>query len=212
MARTWTEEQREAARQRAKAQGFGRAAVAEHGARTAAVFIAEQQDRVETTVEQAKGDDGSPVTTTHIRPGTYIMYKPLPYGRYEPRTVSVSAIGMLLRDGWSENCPDCGKKHIDKDGVESPDPNLCTAHPPVAVIICPVCRLRIYDNVHFDEGLDGEADENVINPDDLKDRTPEQRLIAARNLHLWMHHPRVAQERNIPPLPTALRDMVGETR
>ncbi|KKK67096.1 hypothetical protein LCGC14_2957470, partial [marine sediment metagenome] len=84
--------------------------------------------------------------------------------------------------------------------------------PPVAVILCPVCRVRIYDNMAFDAPSEDGADENVINPDDMVESTPEQRLIAARNLHLWVHHPRSAQERNIPPLPEAMRDMVGEAR
>lgn len=139
------------------------------------------------------------------------MYKPLPHGGYQPRTVAATAMRMLLGQGWSENCPDCGMKHMDKKGRESSDPNLCSAHPPVAVILCPVCRLRIYDNLPFEEALEAEPDENVIAPDDLQESTPEQRLIAARNLHMWMHHPRSAQERNIPPLPAALRDMVAES-
>ena len=212
MPREWTEEQRAVARERAKAQGFGKkAAVEEHAVppiRSPEVFIADQQGRIEKTVEQAKDEDVNPVITTHTRPGTLIMYKPLEYGGYEPRTVSATSIGLLLRQGWAENCPDCGKKHTDKRGLESSDPNLCSAHPPVAVILCPVCRLRIYDNMRVAEVPESEDDPNVLVTNDLQQTTPEQRLIAARNLHLWMHHPRTAQEMNIPPLPAALRDMV----
>ena len=210
--RTWSDEQREAARQRAKAQGFGtKAAIEEHEVppvRSSEVFIAEQQGRIEKTVEQAQDEDGNPVKTTHIRPGTLVMYKPLEYGGYEPRTVSATAIGLLLRQGWAENCPDCGKKHIDKKGMESSDPNLCSARPPVGVILCPVCRLRIYDNMRVEEAPASEDDPNVIVTSDLQESTPEQRLIAARNLHMWMLHTRSAQEMNLPPLPAALRDMV----
>ena len=194
MPRQWTDEQRAAARERAKAQGFG-TVVADH-----------------TTVEQSQGEDGHAVQTTHSRPGTLIMYKPLEHEGYEPRTVSSTARGMLLSQGWAENCPDCGKKHIDRTGAESTDPNLCSAHPPVAVILCPGCRLRIYDNVHQEAPVGADDDENVIVLDDLEDSTPESRLMAARKLHMWMHHPRSAQERNIPPLPAALRDMVQEAR
>lgn len=213
MPREWTDEQREVARQRAKAQGFGGrpASVEEHEVppvRRDEVFIAEHQGRVNNTVERSEDSDGNPVTTTHNRPGTLVMYKPQPYGGYAPRVVSVTSIGMLLGQGWAENCPACHGKHIDKKGVESLDPNLCKALPPVAVILCPVCRIRIYDNMPFEEAIPDEDDENVISPGDVQDSTPEQRLIAARNLHLWMHHPRSAQERNIPALPAALRDMV----
>jgi hypothetical protein len=218
MPREWTDEQREEARQRAKAQGLSGAKVEErpiepvapiHAARRSEVLIAEHESRTDRTVEQNQDEDGNPVMTTHVRPGTIIMYKPLPTGGYEPRRCSVTAIAMNLRNGWGEHCPDCGKKHVDSTGQESPDPNLCSARPPVAVILCPVCRLRIYDNIPYSQSFpESEGDPNVINPDDLQENTAEQRLITARNLHLWMNHPRSAQERNIPPLPEALRDMV----
>lgn len=164
------------------------------------------------TVDVSTSEDGNAVKTTHTRPGTIVMYKPLAHGGYEPRTASVTSIKLLLEEGWAENCPECHKKHIDNTGQESTDPNLCSARPPVAVILCPVCRVRIYDNMPYEAAITVDADENVIFPDDLDDSTPEQRLVAARNLHLWLHHPRSAQERNIPPLPDAMRDMVTEAR
>ena len=224
MPRVWTDEQRAVARQRALDRGFGRP-VAERQAgkvevhanapvtRSPAVFIAENEARpMEETVEQAKGEDGNAVTTTHTRAGTLTMYKPLEHGGYEPRTVSTTAISMLLNEGWAEVCPDCGKKHLDKQGVDSSDPNLCSARPPVAVIICPVCHVRIYDNMAREEAEVDETDENVINPGDLRASTPEERLIAARNLHMWMSHPRSAQERNLPPVSDALRGDMVEAR
>ena len=211
MPREWTDEQRAEASERAKAQHLGnKTAVAE---RSPAAFIAESEDLPSVeTVERTKDEDGNTVVTTHSRAGRVTMYKPLPHGGYEPRTVSVNSVKQLIGEGWAEFCPDCGKKHINAQGVDSTDPNLCSARDPVAVIICPVCRVRIYDNMPFETGAaPTEEDENVINPDDLDASTPEQRLIAARNLHLWVNHPRSAQERNIPPLPEALRDMVGTT-
>ena len=177
------------------------------------MFVAEHDGKpMVETVEVTKGEDGNAVTTTHTRPGTIVMYKPLAHGGYEPRTASVTSIKLLLDEGWAENCPECGKKHIDSIGQESTDPNLCSARPPVAVILCPVCHVRIYDNMPYEERVMADIDKNVIFPDDLDDSTPEQRLVAARNLHLWLHHPRSAQERNIPPLPDAMRDMVTEAR
>ncbi len=201
MPREWTDEQRAEASRKAKE-------------RSAAILIAENETRPPVeTVERRKDEDGNPVTTTHVRPGTTIMYKPLEHGGYEPRPVSATSIGLLLKEGWAEVCPECHERHIDKQGADSCDPNLCSARPPVAVILCPVCRVRIYDNMPFEAPIAaGEVDENVILPDDIVESTPEQRLTAARNLHMWMHHPRSAQERNIPPLPAALRDMVAEPR
>lgn len=217
MPREWTDEQRAAQAKRAR-KNFGhegrtptqaKVEVAEVPAvgRSAEVFMAENAGKIAKTVEETEDTDGNPVKTTHTRPGTIFMYKPLPRGGYEPRLVSVSSIGLLLKEGWAENCPDCGRKHTDKQGNESADPNLCTAHPPVAVILCPVCRVRIYDNMPFEAaGAEADEDENVIAPDDLIESTPEQRLVAARNLHMWVHHPRSAQERNVPLPPDAVRD------
>lgn len=209
MPREWTDEQRAEASRKAKAQGLGKkAAVVE---RSDLAFIAENEDRpMVETVERSTDEDGQAVKTTHTRPGTITMYKPLEHGGYEPRTASVTSIKLLLNEGWSENCPECHHKHIDAQGIESTDPNLCSAREPVAVILCPVCQVRIYDNMPFETGQPTEADENVITPDDLHESTPEMRLVAARNLHLWLHHPRSAQERNIPPLPEAMRDVVAE--
>ncbi len=223
--RVWTDEQRAAARQRALDRGFGKpkaervpGKVEVHVnapvTRSPAVFIAENEARpMERTVEQAKGEDGTAVTTTHTRPGTTTMYKPLEHGGYEPRTVSSTAIGLLLKEGWAEVCPDCNTRHLDKQGRNAADPNLCSARESVAVILCPVCRVRIYDNMAHEPDEVSDEDDNVINPGDLRASTPEERLIAARNLHMWMCHPRSAQERNLPPVPDALRgDMVAEAR
>ena len=71
MARTWTDEQREAQRQRARVQGFG-ARVEEHGPALAAVelhrvpphrspevIIAEQEGRIVKTVDHDLSEDGS---------------------------------------------------------------------------------------------------------------------------------------------------------
>lgn len=208
MPREWTDEQRAEASRKAKERGFG-----QKSTRSPAVFVAENEGNPPVeTVETFNDEDGNAVKTTHTRPGTITMYKPLEHGGYEPRTCSSTSIKLLLGEGWAENCPECHKKHIDGTGQESTDPNLCSARPPVAVILCPVCQVRIYDNMPYENRVTADIDENVIFPDDLDESTPEQRLVAARNLHLWMHHPRSAQERNIPPLPAAMRDMVTEAR
>ena len=181
MAKRWTPERRKAASDRAKAQGLGartltQASVAVEDVapvgRSAEVFAAENERKMEETVEQAQGEDGSPVVTTHGRPGTLVMYKPTESQGYVPRTVSVSAIRLLIRQGWHEDCPECHDKHINKDSQESTDPNLCSARPAVAVRTCPVCSKRIYDNVGFAEQADSEDDPNVIQDDAYDTSTP----------------------------------------
>ena len=177
------------------------------------VLIAQNEGRMVQSQDTVTGEDGE-VITTHRRSGTLIMYKPTERQGYVPKRVSGSAIRLLLRQGWKEVCPECNSRHIDKDGDESADPNLCKARDPVAVRICHVCSKRIYDNVGFADKnkLAKTDDPNVIQDDAYSDATPEQRTLASLNLHYWLRHPRQAQMMNLPPLPAALRDMAEEPR
>ena len=191
MAREWTDEQKAEASERAKAQGLGKKAaveVQELSPRNATVdsadvFLAKNEGGMVRTVDTEKGEDGSPVTTEHTRPGTLTMYKPTETQGFVPRTVSSTAIRMLLKQGWSEHCPECGKDHLGKDGKPSTDPNLCTARDPVAVRVCRVCEKRIYDNVRFSEDEVAENDDpNVIRTDTDDGSTPEHRTAIVLNI------------------------------
>ncbi len=171
------------------------------------VLIAQHEGRM----VKDQSEDGDGVVTTHTRPGTLVMYKPTETQGYSPRTVSGSAVRLLLRQGWREFCPDCGKRHVDKKGRESTDPNLCSARDPIAVRVCRVCTKRIFDNRRFVfDGNMGGDDPNVIEDDAYAESTPEDRTRASLNLHYWVRHPREAQMMNIPPLPTAMRDMMPQ--
>ena len=183
------------------------------GTKSPKVLIAENEGRMVKTQETTAGEDGT-VVTTHTRPGTLIMYKPTERHGYVPKRVSGSAVRLLLVQGWQEVCPECSSRHVDKDGIESTDPNLCSAREPLAVRVCRVCSKRIYDNLGFtDEGESVESDDpNVIQDDVYTSTTPAQRTEASLNLHYWLRHPRQAQMMNLPPLPVAMRDMVEETR
>ena len=177
------------------------------------VLIAQHEGRMVQSQETIESEDGG-VLTTHTRPGTLIMYKPTERHGYVPKRVSGSAVRLLLRQGWREVCPECNSRHLDADGVESTDPNLCGAREPLAVRVCRVCDKRIYDNIGFtDTDKEVESDDpNVIQDETYADTTPEQRTQASLNLHYWIKHPRQAQMMNVPPLPVAMRDMVEETR
>ncbi len=176
------------------------------------VLIAEQEGRMVQSAETVQSEDG-PVITTHTRPGTLVLYKPTESHGYLPRTVSASALRQLLKQGWKQVCPDCNKRHINKDGIESTDPNLCDARDPVAVRVCRVCTKRIFDNRQFTyDGKMGGDDPNVIE-DEAGSSTPEERTLASLHLHYWTWHPREAQMMKIPPLPAALQPAApGETR
>ena len=168
-------------------------------------FIARHEAMKDETKET--GADG--ITTEHSRPGTVIMYKPTETQGFAPKRVSVSSLRMLIRQGWSEFCPDCGNEHLDKQGQASTDPNLCKARPPVAVRVCPICRKRIYDNVGVPSGPVSTAEEydpNVISDESVA-TTPEQRTRMQLDVHLWSKHPRQAQMMGRPPLPQALREI-----
>ncbi len=179
--------------------------------RSAKVIEAEQG--TVRTVERGMSEDGATVKTTHTRPGTKIMYKPTEHQGYMPKTVSGSAIEMLLGQGWFEFCPDCNSEHLNKDGVASTDPNLCSAREPLAVRVCPVCSKRIYDNMRFDKpDTEGGDDSNVIKDESYADSSPADRTKVSLDLHLWVRHPRQAQMMKIAPLPVAMRDMVEEVK
>jgi uncharacterized Zn finger protein (UPF0148 family) len=207
---------------RALAQGFGGRQATQAAVEisdvapiepNAEVFLAAHEGRVDRRVDQETGEDGAAVTTTHTRPGTTVMYKPTEAHGYVPRTVSVSALRLLIRQGWQERCPECKQQHIDKQGQVSTDPNLCAARDPVAVRICPVCQKRIYDNVRFSEQAEAEdSDPNVIREETYENTTGESRTKASLDLHLWLRHARQAQMMGVPPLPAALRDMVEEAK
>jgi len=141
------------------------------------------------------------------------MYKPSERYGYSPRSVSASAIGLLLRQGWKEVCPDCNSRHIDKNGNESTSPNLCSAREKVKAGVCRVCGKKVYDNQGFmeTENLDLE-DPNLIDDELYTKTTAEQRVISSLNLHYWLRHPRQAQMMALPPLPEAMRDLVEGAR
>lgn len=179
---------------------------------SAQVLLAKNEGRKVQTVDQETGEDGQGITTTHNRPGTMIMYKPLERGGYAPKTVSVSALRLLLRQGWQEHCPLCKGDHINADGVASTDPNLCAASDPVAVRVCPVCQKRIYDNIRFTEQAEEDGDVNVIREEAYENSTGASRTKASLDLHLWIRHSRQAQMMGVPPLPAAMQDMVGEAK
>jgi hypothetical protein len=180
--------------------------------RSAAALLAEHEGRMATSTEQSIGEDGTPVLTTHRRPGTLVMYKPSERNGYVPRTVSASSLPILLRQGWKEFCPDCNAEHVNKKGEVSTDPNLCTAREPVKVRVCRVCSKRIYDNVRFGEQEDADDDPNVIRDDAYENTSPERRTEILLNLHYWMRHPQEAQMMGVPPLAGSLGRMVEDAR
>lgn len=175
-------------------------------------LVAEFEERMVTSTENATGEDGSPVTTTHTRAGTTVMYKPTERQGYVPRTVSGSAMRQLIRQGWKEFCPDCKGHHLDKNGQHSTDPNLCKARAPLAVRVCRVCAKRIYDNQRLQEAeIDNSDDPNVIEDDMYDNSTPAKRTEMALNAHYWARHTIWAQTNGVPPLPEALRDLIPAT-
>ncbi len=177
--------------------------------RSDAALIAANEERMVTDQETLTEENGN-VLVTHTRPGTLVMYKPTERQGFVPRTVSGSAIRLLLKQGWKEVCPDCNDRHLNGDGVDSTDPNLCAARDPVAVRICRVCTKRIYDNQGF-LNVEAEAaadDPNVIEDEAYKTTTGADRTRASLNLHYWLRHPKEAQMMGLAPLPKALSDIV----
>lgn len=175
-----------------------------------AAFIARNSGRMDETSDQIVTADGTG-TAIHTRPGTMALYKPTERSGWIARTVSVSALPLLLKQGWMEFCPDCGGDHLDRNGKITTDPNACAARPPVRVRVCPVCSKRLYDNMSLASAtVEEDDDPNVINDDAYDASTPEQRTKMKLDLHLWIRHPEWAQANGVPPLPTAFREMVDQ--
>ena len=169
------------------------------------VFIARNEGKMRETEEELEEPQDALFrggTVQHSRPGTVIMWKPTPQGFF-PRVVSVTSILMNLQNGWSDVCPDC-------EGQHSADPNECPNREPTKLLVCPVCRKRIYDNLGV-KPVEVEDDPNVI-PEAYEASTPESRTKVQLDLHMWMRHPRTAQMMNVPPLPVAMREMIEEAR
>ena len=174
---------------------------------SATTFIARNQGRTEETSDQIATSDGTG-TATHTRPGTIPLYKPTERMGYIPRLVSVSALPMLLKQGWSEFCPECEDHHLDSKGNITTDPNACKAREPLAIRRCPVCGKRVFDNMSLaTTAVDEDDDPNVIEDDAYSASTPAQRTKMKLDLHLWVRHAEWAQANGVPPLPTAFKEM-----
>lgn len=173
-------------------------------------FIARNANREDSDSQQIVTADGAG-TAVHTRPGTTIMYKPSERNGYIARTVSVSAIPVLFKQGWHDVCPDCNGHHVDRNGNATTDPNACAGRDPVAVRVCPVCRKRIYDNMSLAAMAQEENDDpNVIQDEAYNASTPEQRTKMKLDLHLWTRHAEWAQANGVPPLPAAFKEMVDQ--
>lgn len=175
-------------------------------------LIARTSGRMDESDDIVTTSDGTG-SVTHTRPGTYVMYKPTERSGWMAKTVSVSAISMLLKNGWQEFCPDCNGEHVDRNGNITTDPNACAGREPVAVRICPVCRKRLYDNMSLDQAIkdiDDDDDPNVIHDNAYAMSDPTQRTKQKLDLHLWVRHPEWAQANGVPPLPQAFREMVDQ--
>lgn len=179
-------------------------------------FLARHEGRKDETRET---DPATGITTEHNRPGTMIIYKPTETQGYVTRRVSVSSLRLLLDQGWSEFCPDCGGEHLDRHGKPTTDPNACKVRPPVMFTVCPICRhpddpswrKYIFDNHNLANPDSGEVEQDANFIRFETETTPEQRLKTLYEFHMWCLHPRQAQMRHIAPLPTALAE-IAESR
>jgi hypothetical protein len=173
-------------------------------------LIARNSGRMDESSDQIITADGTG-TAIHTRPGTMPLYKHTERNGWMARTVSVSALPMLLKNGWREFCGDCDDHHLDRQGRITTDPNACKARDAVAVRVCPVCRKRVYDNMSLTSAaIDEDEDPNVIQDDAYAVSTPEQRTKLKLDLHLWIRHPEWAQANGVPTLPAAFREMVDQ--
>ncbi len=165
-------------------------------------FLALNQGRM-VTDQQAVPDEASgltggasvqPGTIVHKRPAGVTMYKPDGRGGYTPRNnIPASAIGMNLANGWFVHCPECGGDH------DTMDPNECPAHEPIATAFCPICPKQIWDNRLPPTPVDHSDNPNVVRLE-FNNSTPQTRLKATMDVHIWMKHPQQARILGLDPL------------
>lgn len=158
------------------------------------LFLARNANTIDTeAVEVDVPERGShDIVNLEVRTARrIILYKPTDYG-WSPRPVPSTNLVMLLDNGWSEFCGNCGS-------YCNTDPNSCAGRPKRKFIRCPIDRKRLYDfNPALVRALLEEAedfDENELTLEDVQmfSSTPETRLKALLSQHMLAFHPQEAQ-------------------
>ena len=147
--------------------------------------------------------EGTAATMTHQRAEFVTLYKPTEYG-YFPRKVPVTNMAMLLKAGYLPQCPDCG-------GHCGTDENSCPGRDKRHFRVCPLasCGRRIYDHPPKTTAEQDESDPYMIRDDAYEQSTPELRLRAAMDAHIWSRHPSLGATMGIGSrLPPKLREVV----
>lgn len=189
---------------------------------TARAMTAEEAFMVKEVASESsvthQGPDADNLTTgttiQHERRGRVLMWKPGGDGRYTPREVAENSRAILMGQGWKFACPDCGTNHEDSQ-YPPEDPNSCPGRQAIAWSQCPVCGKRQFDNMQWktvETNPDASDASAMVVDEEANNSTPRERVLLIRNLHMWSRHPRQSQMMNIPPLPTALREIVDGMR
>jgi len=202
MARTWTPEQREEARQRAIKSGLGRKASVSDGPSAEQLLMAKaegtpavqtREDLADVVDKDVLQDDSGHVD--HTKPGRVAVYKPTPLG-YRRRDIPVTNLGMALRNGFLPKCPDCG-------GECGYGMNDCPGRPKRLYRVCtiPGCGHRVYDfqAVSAEEIVENPDDPSLIQDDAYLNSTPESRTKAMMDKHKLARHPTEAAAEGIMP-------------
>ena len=191
MPRTWTEEQRQTARERGKRQWEGRKASVTVGPSAEQMLIAQAQAtppvQTEQNLQEVAGDDGmvkgARGGVSHTRPGRVAVYKPTPLG-YRRREIPVTNLGMALANGFLPKCPQCG-------GECGFGINDCPGRPKRAYRQCriPTCGHKVYD-FQVEEMEDVETEDSMLIQDNAYlESTPALRTKAMLDKHMLVRHP-----------------------
>ena len=180
MARTWTDEQKKAASERARAARAPAPAADE-------LFQAQHAPREETTGNYHEANEtNEQIGMSRTGPGFVTLYKPTDYG-YFPRKIPVMNMAMLMQLGYKAHCPDCG-------GDCGTDENSCPGRPKRAYRDCPhpACKRRIYDHPPLNV-VETNADPLKIQDSAYAQSTPELRTQASMDAHIISRHESLAR-------------------
>ena len=191
--RQWTDEQRKAASDRAKARGFGGNTQPVAAAATPEqVLIAKQQAtapvRTQEDLRELIGKEEQELvekgTVTHQRPDRVAVWKQTRNG-WQRREIPGTALNQALASGFKARCPDCGGEC--GDGV-----NDCPGRENTAFRRCPVCARPIFD-LEIQHDTEGEAEEAEIRDESFSQTTPTVRTKVKLEAHMIAYHPAEAQ-------------------
>ena len=144
---------------------------------------------------------GESMTVTHKTAGKVTLYKPVTNTKgavLSWRRVSVKSTDFdaCILQGWRATCGSC-------NGYCGNEPNDCPARPKRQYRICPICHVRVYDQVDDQGDMPVTDDPLAIQDTTFMVTTAEMRTRVLLETHIRTWHPQEGLAYGIQPLAPA---------